>query len=342
MKLKWVRKVFSDGNHNAFTGLTWFKGQFILAFRSGPRHGRHGEFPDEPGGYQVRMTSADGETWRIQGRTTFRAPPQLPVETKMDARDNYFLKLDDSLRLYSFVAAPFDVGADQFLYPVCSTVQISEDGFNWSAPRITWEGAVLWKPIFWRNQFWCAGYRRAEGLGRVVELYRSADGIRWQRGAVIGPGNESVLWPVADDTLRAIVRSNDISGETRLWQSMSPFTDWKQVAAWPVNIQSPHLETVSGRVFLFGRDVPDPGPAGESKPPACRRTKVWELHDDEAREVLEFPSLGDTGYVGSALRSDGLLLVSYYSQHDRELDQKPESRGGNDKPNDIFMAGVAL
>ncbi len=342
MKLKWLKKVCADGRHNAFTGLTEFKGQYILAFRSGPRHGRHGEFPDEPGGHQVRMTSANGEDWTVQGQTVFPPPPGLPSETSMDSRDNYFLRAGDTLYLYSFVAGPYDPVSETFLCPVASTVQISRDGTTWTAPQRMVEGAVLWKPIFWHGQFWCAGYRRDTKVGRAIELYQSNDGIAWQRGAVIAPGNECALLPLPDGTLRAIVRTNSIAEMTELWDSSSPFTEWRRVAVLPWTIQAPHVATVDGRTLLLGRDVPAAAADGKTKAPCHYRTKIWQLDGTEARPLLELPSLGDTAYTGTAVRPDGTLLVSYYSQHERELDAPLETRGGNDKPNDVFVAGIEV
>lgn len=341
MKLKSLRKIVADGRHNAFTGLTYFNGQFILAFRSGPRHGRHGEFPHEPGGCQVRMTSADGESWQEQARTDFPPPPELPAATKMDYRDSYFVQARGAVYLYSFVSAPYDPHTETFLCPIATTVQISTDGNRWSDPQRVFEGAVLWKPVFWQDRFWCAGYRRDTAVGRAVEIYQSEDGIRWQRGAVIAPGNECALLPLADGTLRAVVRTNDRGANTELWDSRPPYSQWHRSAVLPCTIQAPHLCQINGRTLLLGREVPALGEDGCAKPISCHRTKIWQLNGTTVVELLELPSLGDTAYTGTALRKDGMLLVSYYSQHERELGLPMESRGGNDKPNDVFVALIS-
>lgn len=341
LKLKSLNKVAADGRHNAFTGLAYFNGQFILAFRCGPRHGRHGEFPDEPGGHQVRMTSADGENWVEQARTVFPPPPELPADTAMDYRDSYLVQARGVLYLYSFVSGPYDPQSETFLCPVATTVQISEDGLRWSDPRRIYEGAVLWKPIFWQDRFWCAGYRRDTAVGRAIELYQSDDGIHWQRGAVIAAGNECALLPLADGALRAVVRTNSTADKTELWDGHPPYTEWQRSAVLPSTIQAPHLFRANGRTLLLGREVPA-AVNGKPQPPSCCRTKIWELSDTSAVELLELPSLGDTAYTGTALRSDGTLLVSYYSQHEREQGIAELLRGGNDKPNDVFVAAVEI
>ena len=63
------------------------------------------------------------------------------------------------------------------------------------------------------------------------------------------------------------------------------------------------------------------------------------MRGTEAEEVLELPSRGDTSYVGTALRPDGLLLVSYYGQHEAP-DPDPVHDDPNNKPADVFVAGI--
>ncbi|MEI6035064.1 MAG: hypothetical protein WCS65_12400 [Verrucomicrobiae bacterium] len=57
MKTQWVKKIASDGMHNAFTSLALFKGRYFVAFRNGKHHA------EDARGTQVMMTSRDGEQW---------------------------------------------------------------------------------------------------------------------------------------------------------------------------------------------------------------------------------------------------------------------------------------
>lgn len=330
MQLKWIKKVRADGMHNAFTGLTFFKGRYLLAFRSGVNHGHSA-------GRQVLMSSSDGEEWTVERETAFPPPPEVPPDTPIDARDNYFLEAREELMLYSFAHAPLLPDESARLIPSYSTVQRSRDGRAWSPPQRIASGVILWKPIFWRDQFWCAGYGRALG---GVWLYRSVDGQEWERGGKIADGNETFLLPLGEDRLRAFVRTQVDPLHLEIWDSRSPFESWERVAVVPKIIQAPHVAHAWGRTYLFGREVAEARHLGEARQPYQSRTKVWVLNGTDAREVLELPSLGDTSYVGTALRPDGVLLVSYYSQHERELDAPLETRGGNNKPNDVFVAGL--
>lgn len=327
MRLLSLTKVFGNGEHNAFTGLAEFRGAYHLAFRSGETHGSEG-------GCQIRLTSRDARDWTFCQKTAFPSPPDLPPGTPMDLRDNYFLNLESELRIYSFVLSPLGPN-DAYLRPTTSTVQVSSDGVQWSPPREIHSGAVLWKPIFWKGTFWCAGYRRIPGKGLTVELYTSEDGFCWSRRCPIATGNETVLDPQPGGGLRAYVRTQDAPYHLEIWESDSPYEHWRKSATIPKIIQSPHLVQAAGRTYLFGREIPSDL---RSKQPHLSRSKVWLVEGTRLREVSELPSLGDTSYFGTVVQDDGTILASYYSQHERETTAPLETRGGNDKPADIFLA----
>ena len=329
MQMLSLTTAYSDGTHNAFTGIGEIGGVFHLAFRQAETHSAQG-------GLQVRMTSTDGENWDFRSKTGFPPPAELPPGTSMDLRDNAFLRCGDELRIYSFVHAP--LVADEYLMPTGTTLQVLRSGEEWSSPREIFSGTILWKPIFWRDEFWCAGYRRLPGQGLVVELYRSSDGWDWRRGDLIAPGNEACLVPVANDVLRAYIRTQGKGHHLEIWESSFPYKSWSQKAVIPKIIQAPHVQEVDGRLFLLAREVAGVGSTGTPNLPSTTRAKVWEAIGHDLHEVLELPSLGDCAYFGTALGSDGSIVASYYSQHLRDVDAPSDSRGGNNKPADIFVA----
>jgi hypothetical protein len=65
---------------------------------------------------------------------------------------------------------------------------------------------------------------------------------------------------------------------------------------------------------------------------------MWQLQEDTPQEALEFPSCGDTSYVGAVVNPDGSLLVSYYSQHEHGMNVCPAVV----MPTDIFVARVVF
>ena len=171
MKIQSIKKIATDGRHNAFTGLTFFKGKYFLAFRNGAHHAGGSK------GTQILLGSNDGEDWELLQNRAFFVHGN--TGDQMDYRDSYFLNLGHELRLYSF-STPFDAQGELDPRKSKSIVQITRDGTTWDEPIVVCEGAVLWKPIFHDSQFWCAGYRRLPHPGPLVtELYHSPDGITW-------------------------------------------------------------------------------------------------------------------------------------------------------------------
>jgi len=331
MKIQSIKKIATDGRHNAFTGLAFFKGRYFLAFRNGAQHAGGSK------GTQLLLGSTDGENWELLHNKSFFE--RWNAGEQMDYRDSYFLNLGHELRLYSF-STPFDAKGELDPRKSKSIVQITRDGTTWGEPIFAYEGAVLWKPIFHDSQFWCAGYRRLPHPGPLVtELYHSPDGITWKFYAPITEGNEAALLPTALG-LRCFVRTNKAPHHMEIWESQGDFTVWEKVAVIPKGIQGPQLQLIDGKCYLFGREIHSSieMPVQSS---ALRRTKAWKIEGDQAVEVLEFPSKGDTSYVGTAMRPDGSLLASYYSQHEI-IDPNPSVDDPNSKPTDVFIASIHL
>jgi len=331
MNIELVTKIVSDGRHNAFTGLAFFQGRYFVVFRSGEHHA-------DAQGYQVIMTSSTGREWEVVHRKSFFAAGESGAV--MDYRDSYFLNLGHELRLYSF-STPFDSAGERDPRHSRSTVQITRDGMNWSEPQVICTGTVLWKPIFWNNHFWCAGYRREPHPGPLVtEFLSSPDGLAWTSLGTITKGNESALFPLPNG-LRAFVRTNKAPYHLEIWESRGEFQEWNKVGVIPKSIQAPHVLALNGACYLFGREVPATTPEVPAPSSALRRTKGWKIEGTEAVEVLELPSSGDTSYVGTAVGPDGCLLLSYYSQHEIK-DPNPSVDDANIKPADLFVASVTL
>jgi hypothetical protein len=331
MKVQWVKKIASDGRHNAFTGLALFKERYFVAFRNGKHHA------EDARGTQVLMSSRDGENWEQVHNKQFFDAKESGAAT--DYRDSYILNLGDELRLHSF-CTPFDSAGERMPRDSKSTVQITRDGLTWTEPQMICDRAILWKPIFWNGEFWCAGYSRLPHPGPlVVDLYRSPDGLAWTKVSRITEGNETAMIPTANG-LRAFVRTNKAPNHLEIWESGGDFTTWEKVGVIPKGIQAPHPLIINGECLLFGREMFS-SLEMPLQPSSLRRTKAWRIQGTEAIEVLELPSCGDTSYVGAVVRPDGSLLLSYYSQHEL-ADPNPAVDDPNSKPNDVFIASVSI
>jgi len=325
MNIQWIEKIASDGKHNAFTTMTYFKGRYFIAFRRGGKHA-------DDQGTQVVMISDNGRQWNIlhEKRELIKVEPGQAT----DYRDSAFLTLEDELRIYSF-SMPFDLSGERLTRALQSTVQISRDGLAWSEPEVISHGIVQWKPIFWKGEFWCAGYHKEPHPNpSVVELYHSVDGLAWVSKGRIAVGNETALVPTGEG-FRAFVRTKLAPGHMEIWECGLDLSSWKRMAVIPKTIQAPQVQFIEGTCYLIGRDL-EPEPRNS----ALRRTKIWKIEGTEAVEVLELPSCGDTSYAGTALTPDGSLLVSYYSQHEIN-DPNPSEDNPISKPADLFVASIA-
>ena len=81
-----VRRVFHNGEHNAFTHMIRFRDRFYLAFRSCPDG--HMIYPTSS---NIILESEDGQTWKKVHH--FRVP-------KRDLRDPHFLVLHELLHTF--------------------------------------------------------------------------------------------------------------------------------------------------------------------------------------------------------------------------------------------------
>jgi hypothetical protein len=87
VKVTNIRRVFHNGEHNAFTDMTKFNGRYYLAFRSCPDgHMVH------PTASIIILSSADTKKWVLVHRFSV---------DKRDTRDPHFLVFKDRLFVYT-------------------------------------------------------------------------------------------------------------------------------------------------------------------------------------------------------------------------------------------------
>jgi hypothetical protein len=160
----------------------------------------------------------------------------------------------------------------------------------------------------------------AYGLGygtkekRVLRLYRSADGLAFEKVADDpfpgGEPNESSLVFDKDGTCRCLLRRDDPGGAGQLGTALPPYTKW----SWEdlgARIGGPHMARLEdGRLAAVVRLYQ----------PRARTALCWIEEGTEPgkrtlREALALPSGGDTSYAGMVLEG-GVLWISYYSSHE--------------------------
>ena len=312
-----VTQVFNDGNHNAFTDLIKFKGDYYLTFRSCPEG--HGVFASSR---IVVLASKDAQEWEQVHE--FRVPDR-------DVRDPHFLAFRDTLFVYSGTWLcrddhPRDLN-DHLGYGAWS-----RDGQDWEGPRLLegtyghyiWRAAALGDKAY-LNIRRKAGFAPEEPIPRDPKfrqsmLAESDDGLVWKHvGILRGEGGDETAFLFEEDGAVLAV-SRGVGGDAAVCRSHPPYTEW-QCMELDQNIGGPMLAKWGSRLLVGGRRMQGPG---------APKMALWWLEGNELRHVVDLPSGGDTSYPGFVALSPTEGLLSYYSSH--------EGSGTSQPPAAIYIA----
>ncbi len=308
-----VRRVFYNGEHNAFTDLCRFRGQLYLTFRSCPDgHMVH------PTASVIVLRSADGEKWDEVHR--------FHVEER-DTRDPHFLVFRDKLFVYTgtWYSGKTTLPRDQYdLNQHLGYAAWSEDGDKWNSP-VMLEGTFghyIWRAAAFGDKAYLCGRRkprfdmapRGEPGNTESLMLESDDGLIWRKRAVFQEtaGDETAFLFEADGSILGIGR-NGTGKEAQLLRSHPPYTSWDRTYL-DRPIGGPLLTKWGDRVFVGGRkQTPDRGP----------KTSLCWLINGRLEEFAELPSGGDNSYPGFVELSKDRALVSYYSSHELDDSGQP-------------------
>jgi hypothetical protein len=282
-----VRRVFHNGEHNAFTDLVRFKDRWYCVFREGKGH-------VSPDGALRVITSDDGEQWESAA---------LLTSDDSDLRDAKITVTPDGQLMLSGAEAMHRI-VD---YKHQSLTWFSQDGKNWSksyevGDRDFW----LWRTTWHGDRAYGFGYGTGKS-NRSIWLYTSTDGKRFDTLLTGDPDpgypNETSMVFLEDDTCYCLLRCG---GPGRLGVAKPPYTDW----TWKnlgIAIGGPHMIRLPDGRFVAAVRLYDGG----------ARTSLCWLDPETATltEFLKLPSGGDTSYAGQVWHDD-LLWVSYYSSHE--------------------------
>lgn len=347
-KIEWVRQIYEDGWHNAFTDFQCFKGRYYICFRNGLSH-------VSPDGKAVVIASDDLADWRRAG---------VPVNTTGDDRDPHLAATEDRLFMYvGSVTRPGPELTGNDVVRVIRTLCVnSDDGEHWSEPvQVYRDGFWLWGVgrVSDRtgdrtgDRFYGLAYgnepEARDGQPTELHLLRSDDGLDWEFVSVITKnGSEATFRVTEDGTMRVAIRGGDENRFT-LAIAKPPYTVWR-LQELGDSIPAPRLVVAGGQEYVIGRQhVREPGGPGKTGGPGGpgdaddpgriveRRTSIWRVEADGMAHVLDLPSGGDTSYVGAVQHEDGALLLSYYSQHEVETGEKHFLYPAN-----IYLAKVRL
>ena len=317
-----VRRVFHNGEHNAFTDLIRFRGQYYLTFRSCPDgHMVH------PTASIIILASHDLKSWNKVHQ--FAVPMR-------DTRDPHFLEFKDRLFVYTGTWYSGETTLPRSEYDLNKHLGYaawSDDGKQWHSP-VMLEGTFghyIWKAAEYSGKAYLCGRRkhqfdvRPRGEGPEVEsaMLVSDDGLVWKTAALFQEqrGDETVFQFQRDGSVLAIGRRG--SDKAEILRSKPPYSEWqrKELDRY---IGGPLLVRWGDRWVVGGRRNTDQGP----------KTSMCWLSGNELHEFAELPSGGDNSYPALLPLSSTQAVMSWYSSHETDANGKLITA--------IYMADLAV
>lgn len=307
-----VKRIFHNGEHNAFTDMIHYKDKYYLAFRSCPE----GHDVSDKASV-ILLSSDDAEKWEIANR--------FHVEDR-DTRDPHFLKFKDKLFVYtgtwyckSDAEKPQKFNINRHLgYAVWT-----EDGKTWSKPTLLegTYGHYIWRAAVLGDKAYMCARRKHEFLelgdlprnDSIMEaaMLESDDGLIWRKKALFMEhnGDETAFQFETDGLVTAIARRG--TNNAQLCISKSPYKNWQRTDLGRY-IGGPLLAKWGTRYLVGGRQRTDDGNV----------TSLYWLQDNQLNEFITFPSGGDNSYPGFVELNPQEALISYYSSHEKDKNGK--------------------
>ncbi|HTD65085.1 MAG TPA: sialidase family protein [Candidatus Limnocylindria bacterium] len=298
-----VKKLWSEGQHNAFTDLIRFKDAWFCTFRESEAH--------VGGDGKIRvLMSIDGERWGLAGTLS---------EAGVDLRDPKFSITPDN-RLMLVLGGSIYEG--KTLKGKRPRVSFSKDGKQWSAPQpVMEEDDWLWRVTWHEGRAYGIAYTvptkktAASAPGEwTAKFVSSDDGIHYRtikQLEVPGRPNEATVRFLTNGDCVALLRREGLGAksERAAWigTSRAPYEEWKWKPAG-LFVGGPNFIVLpNGEMIVSGREhklAPD-GP----------KTFVGRMDQNSVTPQLILPSSGDCSYPGLVWH-EGMLWVSYYSSHE--------------------------
>lgn len=302
-----IRRVFHNGEHNAFTDLVRFKGALYLCFRSCP----DGHMVFNTASVIVLRSTDEGATWQPMHRFSVK---------DRDTRDPHFLVFKDRLFVYSGTWWTGPDLLDRKYYDMNKQLGYavsSADGAKWTEPTLL-EGTFgyyIWRAASHDGKVYLCGRRKANFAVEVMGerghnqsiMLESDDGIIFRHRAYFQEtgGNETAFFFEKDGGVLALDRNG--GGNSMLCGSRPPYTGWIRR---PLDrfVGGPLLVKWGEHVLVGGRhQTKDRGP----------KTSLGWLINDKFHEFAELPSGGDNSYPGFVELSSTKGLISWYSSHEK-------------------------
>ena len=324
-----LRRIYTDGRHNAFPSLCRFHGQLFLSFRASTGHAVN------DGVIKLLRSRDEGNTWE-------------EIPTPFHDRgywDGWLVVFKDKLFLFSG-SLPDNLELPVWCYLNRMHYAFSEDGVHWSrvGEICPYPSVRFWRPIVWNNRLYVCDYRTSLRIDRPalteVELLSSEDGRTWKYISSLNTGtrqNETAII-VRNGVMQAFLRNEAPDSALVIRSSTGAFTEWEDEIDTGISLLGPMVRDINGRRFLFGRwrgaDMPVP-PIDRST--VRLRAYTVDPADSHLELYAEFPSAFDCSYADAVPLDDQHMLVTYYSQHEHACMPDFKDMHGF---SDIFLAVV--
>jgi len=325
-----AKKIYSDGHHNAFTGLARLGDQFFVTFRSAVDH------VSTAGKIRV-IASRDRNDWQ---------PVHLVGRPNTDLRDPKLATFRGNLLCY-FAAVPVVDGRREGEGRISMVVQ-SSDGRTFAEPQALQgiaQGAWLWHATPQGDMMYGTAYWHAKGSRYDAALYQSSDGVRWQKTADFPtPSSEVYLDFDGDGILWALVRNQFPTNELVLCRAEPPYTKLEIHKRMPTAVGGPMVKRLPIGSVMITRRWDPPGRRN------LRTEVLWLADGGQLRSITRLPSGGDTSYATWLDLGHGRAIVSYYSSHEHKMDvpidradllKKDPAYAEHSTSADIFLAEVS-
>ncbi|RYD81068.1 MAG: exo-alpha-sialidase [Sphingobacteriales bacterium] len=291
VKVEFVKKIWSDAPHNAFTDLEFYKGYWYCVFREAPTH-----FSKDGNGQIRIIRSADTETW---------TSVNIISDNYFDLRDPKITVTPKGRLMVNYFCLPL---ADTLLPQIAeSRMVLSDDGEKWSSPRaLNLKNELAWRIKWYKGNAYTISYQNNGG----VILYKSANGVNFKQVCKLplkGNPNEATIEFMPNGRMVAIIREEEKPNRTYIGYSEPPYTNWKFTES-PKFAGGPNMIKLPDNNLLATFRQYDNG-AG----------KLWlgKIENNILTEITELKSDGDCGYAGMFWKDDALWL-SYYSTHEKK------------------------
>lgn len=324
MKLLEKQKVYSDGRHNAFTDLIYFKKKYLLAFRNAESHLSWD-------GKIIILSSHNARDWEEFKKFTFAKnfDPRAP---------KLFLK--NERMFLEFPLRTEEKGRWQSQILMTST----QNGVTFSRlKRVYRVGFVNWRPKVYKGNIYSVFYHVGEIKDFNTwesELHTSHDGLSWKYISTIYKGagaNETEIEFIGDEII-AVVRKEGKS--SILARSKPPYTKWKYKNL-KKQLHCPCIKKIDNKIILAAREfniltkrnkseIADETISKSRKHQQKVSLFLWDGKIFKESLILEKGTNIDSGYCGIELakKDKNCIFVSYYL--------------GTSKTSDIWIAKVKI